>query len=47
MKNDIVNGYVYIKKVCRKLYKDKLEGRLRNYNFGLEVVHMSFCRNCV
>lgn len=33
------NGYIYINEICKKLYKDKLESRLKPYGFGLAAVH--------
>lgn len=52
VKNDTANGYVYINEICRKLYEDKLEQRLKaeGYSFGLAAVHNllwhyhAFCR---
>lgn len=39
VKNDTSNGYVYINEICKKLFKEKLEHRLKEYNFGLAAVH--------
>jgi len=39
VKNDTANGYAYINEICRKLYKEKLEKRLKQYDFGLTAVH--------
>jgi hypothetical protein len=39
VKNDTVNGYVYINEICKKLFKDKMEHRLKKYGFGLVTVH--------
>ncbi|HEX3033801.1 MAG TPA: type I restriction enzyme HsdR N-terminal domain-containing protein [Thermodesulfobacteriota bacterium] len=41
VKNDTANGYVYINEICKKLFKDKLEQRLKdkNYDFGLVALH--------
>lgn len=39
VKNDTANGYVYINDICKKLFKDKMEQRLRDYGFGLATVH--------
>ena len=39
--NDTANGYVYVNEICKKLYGDKLEQRLKaeGYSFGLAAVH--------
>lgn len=39
VKNDTANGYVYINEICKKLFKDKLQHRLKDYGFGLAAVH--------
>jgi hypothetical protein len=39
VRNDTSNGYVYINEICKKLFKDKLEHRLKDYGFGLAAVH--------
>lgn len=41
VKNDTANGYVYVNEICKKLYEDKLEQRLKaeGYSFGLAAVH--------
>ena len=41
VKNDTANGYVYVNEICKKLFKDKLEQRLKaeGYGFGLAAVH--------
>ena len=39
VKNDTANGYVYINRICKKLYHDKLEQGLSEYDFGLPAVH--------
>lgn len=39
VKNDTANGYIYINEICKKLFNDKLEHRLRDYGFGLPAVH--------
>jgi|SRR3989339_845007 len=39
VKNDTANGYVYINEICKKLFKDKLENRLKEYEIGLASVH--------
>lgn len=39
VKNDTANGYVYINEICKKLFKNKLEDRLKDYGFGLTAVH--------
>jgi len=39
VKSDTANGYVYINEICKKLFKDKLEDRLKKYGFGLASVH--------
>jgi len=39
VKNDTANGYVYVNEICKKLFKDKMEDRLKGYGFGLEAVH--------
>ena len=35
VKNDTANGYVYINDICKKLFKDKLQPRLKEHGFGL------------
>lgn len=39
VKNDTANGYVYVNEICKKLFNEKLEDRLRDYGFGLSAVH--------
>jgi hypothetical protein len=39
VKDDTANGYVYINEICKKLFKDKLENRLKEYEVGLASVH--------
>jgi len=41
VKNDTANGYVYVNEICKKLFKDKLEQRLKDhgFEFGLAAVH--------
>ena len=39
VKNDTANGYVYVNEICKKLFKDKMEHRLKKYGFGLATVH--------
>lgn len=39
VKNDTANGYVYINEICKKLFNDKMEHRLKKYGFGLVAVH--------
>lgn len=39
VKNDTANGYVYINDICKQLFKDKMEHRLKDSGFGLATVH--------
>lgn len=42
VKNDTANGYIYINEICKKLFKDKMEDKLKlkGYEgFGLATVH--------
>jgi len=41
VKSDTANGYVYVNEICKKLFHDKLEPRLRDkgFDFGLAAVH--------
>jgi hypothetical protein len=39
VQNDTANGYIYINEICKKLYKEKLEDRLKEWGFGLQATH--------
>jgi len=41
--NDTANGYIYINEICKKLYKEKLEDRLKEWGFGLQATHNFLC----
>jgi len=41
VKNDTVNGYIYVNEICKKLYQEKMRTRLieNDLDFGLAAVH--------
>lgn len=39
VKSDTANGYVFINEICKKLFRDKLEHKLKEYGSGLAAVH--------
>lgn len=41
VKNDTSNGYVYVNEICKRLYQEKLENKLKTkkLDFGLGAVH--------
>jgi len=41
VKNDTVNGYMYVNEICKKLYEEKMKPKLHNngFDFGLAAVH--------
>ena len=41
VKNDTVNGYMYVNEICKKLHKEKMKLKLHNngFDFGLAAVH--------
>jgi len=35
IKTGVANGYVYANEICKRIYREKLEGRVKNMNLGL------------
>lgn len=42
IKPDTANGYLYINRVCKELYKTKFRDKVTKFNFGLASVHNFF-----
>jgi len=35
VKTDIANGYIYANDICKRIYRDKLQSRIEEANYGL------------
>lgn len=42
VQNDTGNGYIYINEICKKLYRDKLKNRLKDFDFGMSAATHNF-----